>query len=411
MAEIGYQVGDALASWGALTVDGETNPDLVWPHSIRVFDKMRREDSQCISVLKAVVLPIMSASWVIDPGDAAPEVIALVAEDLGLPVRGSEAPVQEGHFSWDEHLRHALLSLPLGHAYFEQVYREVDGLQRLWKLAYRPASSLAKIEVARDGGLVGIYQFGVREIIPVKQLVAYVNEREGGNWAGQSLLRSAYKNWLLKDRALRVQSLAGERNGLGVPVYTAAPVPDGVSGEARTKWESSQIASGLAIAKSFRSGEQAGASIPNGAKLELLGVTGDLPDMDKPVRYHDEQIARAVLAHFLNLGTETGSWALGTTFASFFTASLNAVSRSIASVTQKHVVEDLVRLNFGDVVAPRVVCETIGDKNPVTAESIKALIDAGAITPDEKLEADIRERFGLPTKGKEAANAGHSDEG
>lgn len=44
-------------------------------------------------------------------------------------------------------------------------------------------------------------------------------------------------------------------------------------------------------------------------------MSGDLPDTDAPIKYHDEQIARAVLAHFLNLGTQTGSWALGSTFA------------------------------------------------------------------------------------------------
>jgi hypothetical protein len=58
------------------------------------------------------------------------------------------------------------------------------------------------------------------------------------------------------------------------------------------------------------------------------GCDGTLPSTDEPIRYHDEQIARAVLAHFLNLGTETGSWALGSTFANFFTDSLNAVART-----------------------------------------------------------------------------------
>ena len=38
----------------------------------------------------------------------------------------------------------------------------------------------------------------------VDRLVMYVNDREGGNWLGQSLLRPAYKFWLLKDRLLRV---------------------------------------------------------------------------------------------------------------------------------------------------------------------------------------------------------------
>ena len=53
-----------------------------------------------------------------------------------------------------------------------------------------------------------------------------------------------------------------------------------------------------------------------------------------------------MLAHFLNLGTETGSWALGSTFADFFTQSLNAVAEQVCDVVQQHVIEDLVDLNW-----------------------------------------------------------------
>ncbi|MDT9694013.1 hypothetical protein Q5762_37950, partial [Streptomyces sp. P9(2023)] len=94
------------------------------------------------------------------------------------------------------------------------------------------------------------------------------------------LLRSCYKNWLIKDRLLRSQALTVDRNGLGVPVYTGAPVPDGATALERDAWIAAERENGLALATAFRSGEQAGASIPSGAKLQLLGVEGDLPDAD-----------------------------------------------------------------------------------------------------------------------------------
>jgi phage gp29-like protein len=410
--EIGYQAG-SLASWTSLAAESyETNPDLMWPHSIDVFDKMRREDSQVGSVLRAVTLPIRSATWQIDPAGASPDVVDLVATDLGLPVKGREvvAPVRtRGRFSWSEHLRLALLELVFGHSFFEQVYRMEGDLARLRKLAWRPPRTIAKIEVAKDGGLKSIQQHGVAGpdvTIPVERLVAYVNEREGGNWLGQSLLRTAYKNWLLKDRMLRAQALTVERNGLGVPVYTGAEAPDTVTGEERQQWLESEKEAGLKLATGFRAGEAAGASIPASAKLELIGVTGKLPDTDAPIRYHDEQIARAVLAHFLNLGTETGSWALGSTFANFFTDSLNAVAGHIADVTQQHVVEDLVDLNWGpDEPAPRLVCEQIGSEQAATAEAIKQLIESKAVTPDDGVETFMRASYGLPVKDPASARA------
>lgn len=406
--EIGYQVGSLITSWVQLSIEAaETNPELYWPRSVEVFDRMRREDAQVGSVLRAVTLPIRSAKWMIDPAGASPEVVALVADDLGLPIKGVEPTPSlrtRGRFSWAEHLRLALLELVYGHSFFEQVYQfdAVDKKQHLAKLAWRPPRTIADISVDTDGGLVNIQQWGIlgpNNIIPVKNLVAYVNDREGGNWLGQSLLRTAYKNWLLKDRALRTQALTLERNGLGVPTYTAAPVPDNASTDERTAWLKSEKEAGLGLAKGFRAGEAAGASIPNGAQLQLLSVMGKLPDSDGPIRYHDEQIARAVLAHFLNLGTETGSWALGSTFANFFTDSLNAVAAHIADVTQQHVVEDLVDLNFGtDEPAPRLVFEPIGAAAPVTGEAIYQLLSSGGITSDPTLEAFIRSTFGMPLK-------------
>lgn len=403
--EIGYQT-IALASWTNLAAEAEeTNPDLIWPKSIEVFDKMRREDAQIGSVLRAVTLPIRGADWMIDPAGASDEVVNLVAADLGLQVKGHPpvAPLRtRGKFAWGDHLRVALLELVYGHSFFEQVY-SVDGNRaHLHKLAWRPPRSIAKIDVAPDGGLVAIEQYSVvgKDVrIPVDRLVAYVNDREGANWLGQSLLRTAYKNWLLKDRMLRAQALTVERNGLGVPVYTGAAAPDNASPDEREQWLQSEKDAGLKLATGFRAGEAAGASIPNGSSLELMGVTGKLPATDEPIRYHDEQIARAVLAHFLNLGTETGSWALGSTFANFFTDSLNAVAAHIADVTQQHVVEDLVDVNWGPKErAPRLVFAPIGSENPLTAEAIKLLVESGAVHVDDNLEAHVRAKYGLPVK-------------
>jgi hypothetical protein len=405
MPETGYQRG-GLVSWAELTTEAiETNPALIWPLCIDVFDKMRREDAQVGSVLRAVTLPIRKATWMFDPKGARSVVVKQLAEDFNLPIKGeTEADRRprsrrtRDRFSFPEHLRLALLELVFGHAYFEQVYdvESEPGVTHLKKLAYRPPRTIDTIKVARDGGLISIKQ-SEAEPIPVNRLVAYINDREGGNWIGQSLLRQAYKNWLLKDRMLRAQALTVERNGLGVPVYTGAEVPEGVQGEDREAWEKSEKDAGLALAKGFRAGEAAGASIPHSADLTLKGVEGRLPDTDAPIRYHDEQIARAVLAHFLNLGTETGSWALGSTFADFFTSSLNAVADQIEDVINQHVVEDLVDENWGpDEPAPRLVFQEIGASAPATAEAIKQLLDAKAIRPDENLEAFMRQTYSLP---------------
>jgi hypothetical protein len=393
--EKGYAGTSPAAAWWATAQDTETSPELRWPLSLEVFDRMRRQDSQVASVLRAVTLPVRRTPWRVNGTGCRPEVTQLVAEDLGLPIVGEDGTRTSlrtrDRFSWPEHLRHALLMLPFGFMFFEQVYRyDALGQARLRKLGPRMPRTVTAINVAKDGGLDSIEQdtiVGGRKVtIPVENLVAYVHEREGGNWFGTSILRPAYKHWIIKDRLLRVQAQTIDRNGMGVPRYTGAENEENLD-------------KGAALAAAWRAGDNSGAAVPFGAKLDLVGVTGTLPDADTPIRYHDEQIARAVLAHFLNLGTQTGSWALGTTFADFFTLSLQSLAMDIADVATSHIVEDLVDLNFGpDEPAPFITFDEIGSKQAATAAALKMLFDAGAIFPDRDLEEALRQQYGLPPK-------------
>jgi hypothetical protein len=251
--------------------------------------------------------------------------------------------------------------------------------------------TIEQVDVARDGGLVSITQLGTldqrgpQEPIPVEHLVAYVYKKEGGNWLGRSILRGGYKNWLIKDRLMRVQAQTIERNGMGIPDYEGA--------ESET-----DLGKGLALATSLRAGEAAGVARPSGSKLRLMGVEGELPDALPVIKYHDEQIARGALAHFLNLDAQShGSYALGASFMDFFTLSLQALAQSIANTATMHIVEDLVDLNFGeDEPAPRLVFDEIGSKQVATAAAVKTLVDAGVIHPDEVLEESSRQQYGLP---------------
>jgi len=390
--ELGY--ANSSGTWWAYD-ETETTPELRWPLSIGVYEQMRTSDSQIVSVLRAVSLPVQRTPWRIDPAGAKARVTQFIADELGLPVVGKEPkapPRTRDKFSWSQHLQEALLMLPFGHMFFEQVYRVDPGGDRahLRKLAPRMPRTIAEVKVATDGGLVSITQSALVGVagplrpIPVDRLVAYVHQKEGGDWRGRSLLRPAYKNWLIKDRLLRVDAQTIERNGMGVPLYKAA--------ETET-----DLSAGLGMAKAWRAGETAGSAAPFGADMVLRGVDGTLPQALPSIRYHDEQIGRAVLAHFLNLGTQTGSWALGTTFADFFTLSLQTLAQQIADTATQHIVEDLVDINFGDTEpAPRIVFDEIGSRQAATAQALKALADAGLISPDEVLKQSVRQQYGLP---------------
>lgn len=400
--EKGHAVGLGWAD-GLPWDPSELSPELAWPLSVRIFDKMRTQDSKVSSVLRAITLPIRRTRWAIDPAGASDEVVAHVQGDLRLPLVTEDQPPPfpgriRGKFRWAEHLRLALLELPLGHMFFEQVYEIRDGKAHLARLAERLPSTIAKINVARTGDLTGIEQYptgmpgdtGPFIKISADRLVAYCNDREGGNWQGRSIFRSCYSDWMIKERLKRVLAMSDERTGMGVPMAKAA--------EGMTQ---TQINDLVKLAQGYRAGESSGGALPYGADVVLKGVEGTLPDILSHIRYFDQQIASSMLQEFRDLGqTPNGSRALGETMVDFFVLALQAVADDIAVTATAEIVEDLVDLNWGpEEPAPRIVVGSIADEQELTAEALQRLIASGAVQADDELEDYVRQHYRLPARG------------
>jgi hypothetical protein len=385
----------------------EDVPDLVYPLSLNVFGKMPRDDSRTWSMLSAIYLPIRRTKFRIDQNGASDEATAHVASDLGLPIKGDNGgdpaekttvPRRRGRFSWNHHLREALPFLQYGHSVFEQVYRiGDDGKAHLYKLAPRPQRTIAKWNVARDGGLVSIEQdapsaAAVGELngvkIDVNRLVVYRNEPEPGVWIGTSLLRPSYKHWVLKNELIRIEAAVARRNGMGVPMITAN-TQDSEDPEKMEKLKR--------LAMSYRAGNSSGVALPEGTVMKLLGVSGNLPDLRLAIEYHDKQIGLAALQHFLNLDGKGGSYALASVQEDTFVQSVQTICDDLLDVANEHIVEDLIDLNYSiDESAPRIVADEIGSRQDATAAAMNMLVQSGLLTPDESLRAFIRQNLGAP---------------
>lgn len=406
------EFGHALSSPSGRTA--EDNWDLRFPASTGVFAKMGREDAQVTSILKAIGLPIQRADWRLDPNGAPDEIVALVADDIRLPVLGDDAqkPVgrRRGRVSWSEHLQQALLSLQFGCMFFEQVYTVgEDGRNHLRKLAPRFPGTLTKINVAADGGLESVEQQGVSvgdaraesATIPVSHLVAYCHAPTDTSWTGTSVLRPAYKHWMLRDQLLRLEAQVLERNGMGVPRYRGTELTNDPTGD---------LKNGQRIASELRAGTAAGAAIPAGADLAILGVSGQLVSPREAISYHDSMMAKAVLAHFLNLDGGGGSYALAETQSDLFIQSLQTIADWIADTATQHIVEDLVDVAFPGYsgVCPRIMVDPIASKKELAMDVLATLVDKKVIQMDKPLEEHVRRVSSLPAKRpyKEAVDAG-----
>jgi hypothetical protein len=363
--------------------------EMRWPKSIESIDKMRR-DAQVTSVFMGLTVPIWEYPWAINPNGAEDEVVERFADDISLRIMGQseiDAPVgrTRNRFNFEDHLRHTLLALLYGHMFFEQQgYIEEDGETdnlrwRLKKLFPIMPRTIGKIEIKRDGGLVGIRQnIGARRgvlweppLIRVGQLVGYIWGMEGANWLGRSLLVPVHKHWLLKDRELRIDAIKHERTGAGVPIIEAAP---GAT--------SSELARLDVMAQRYKVGEASGGAIPAGTKFRLQGVEGATSDVLASIRYQDEQIAQAFFMEVKTLGQSAyGSRALGETFAGMASPIQRAIAKWVTRTFNEHVAEDWVDINFGGDYG----CPLLTHRDP--REEDPALVDPDAKKAQDLLDA------------------------
>jgi len=373
----------------------EYNPDLAFPKSIEVYDQMRRSDGQIGAVLNAIKLPIRSAKWYVEPNeDAKDEKLAeQIAEFIEDNLMGGMA------YSWDDHLREALLMLDFGFSVFEKVYK-FDTWQNkpvimLDKYAPRVAPSIWRFPQDEEtGDVVAVeqlnYYTGQLFSIPLTKCRLYTYNREGDNPAGISLLRQAYKHWYYKDSLYRIMAVGVEKSLVGTPYAT---MPKGASEQDKN--------SVLAVISAIRSAEEAGFTIPEGVILGMLEGTKNAVDAMPLMEHHDTLIARSVLGQFLNLGTMSsasgGSFALGQTQVSLFLQGLEAIANYIQGEIQ-HDIEQLVEWNFGkDAPVPQlkhglITIESVSER--MTA--IAALGAGHLVNPDESLENYLRSLMGLP---------------
>lgn len=411
VTEAGYVASGMMIDGWTVWDPFEKVPELQWPQSVAIYSRMDNEDSRVTSLLEAISLPIRSTAWRIKQGSASDEVTEFISRNMGVPIDGEDEVRNpgrsRGRFSWMGHLEEACSpTLQYGHAVFEQVYRprnqSPDGRFWLRKLAPRPQWTILKFHVALDGGLEAVEQHAPpakldgplypvhisAPPIPVNRLVVYTRNKRPGQWQGKSILRSAYKHWLLKDKLLRIEAATAERNGMGIPVGTAAR-PD----------DQAEVDKMAAAARALRGGINAGLGLAQGQIMELLGVSGNLPDIRRAIDGHDRAIALSGLAHFLNLDGKGGSYALASVLEDPFTQAVQGYASSLCGIANAHIIEDLVDINWGvDEPAPTLIFDPINSRQDLTAAAVKLLYDSGVFDDDPAVKRAIRQRFNLPSE-------------
>lgn len=381
----------------------EYNPQLQGIEGIKIFDEMRKNDGTVRAAMLVCTLPIRRAEWFIKPANDEKE-----SQDVANFVE--HALFDWLDITWDDVIRQALLMTVFGVMVFEKVYgtKEHDGKTyvTLTKLAPRLPKSILMWELAdHTFGIQQIRQDGVLAQIPGNKLLILVNEREGDNWWGNSMLRSAYKHWYYKDNFYKIDAVAFERQGLGVPFFKM-PVGYTVSDEKAAQ----------NILANLRASESSFLTFPNTYEFGFadMGAKGTR-DPETSINHHNKEILQSVLAQFLELGATrsgSGSRALSQDHSDLFLKGIESIATTIMSEINKTLIPELVDLNFNDIKAYPVLDYSGISKVDMTAlgQAYSQLVTAGAINPTDDDQQWIRAAMGLPPRTEEDIQKAHDDE-
>jgi hypothetical protein len=385
---------------GFLRDVGEYNPQLEGLAAVRAYEKMRRSDSQVAATLFACELPIRAASWEVMPASDAAldrEIAAFVRENLFGGLEYVSPSGVKTSQSWDDVLRNALLMLAFGAAAHEEIYA-IDGSKvRLARLAPRLPITFYRWITDEDGEtLLALNQYGYRNArfesveIPAERLAVFTLNQEGANFFGRSMLRPAYMHWYIKHQLYRIDAIAGERNGLGVPTIEQGPGGSKEDREAAAKWVTQLAAH-----------ERTGISLPNGWKFALKGVEGNVRDLYNSIQHHNIEISRTALAFFMNLGLGPragGNRSLGESQTDFFFLALQATADQIARTVTYTAIKELVNYNWEGVRRyPQLRVANLRARNfEQTFGILTRLAQTGFVAPSPEITQYITRELGLP---------------
>jgi phage gp29-like protein len=380
-----------------------------------VYREMADNDPVIGSILYAIEKVVLRLEWRIDPLDQTPE-----AEELAKFV---DECLEDMSDSFDQTLASILSMLVYGFSFHEIVYKvrggDVENPQRKskhndgkigWrKFPIRSQETLNNWMIDPEGGIQGFRQMdptggGFREI-PIDKGLLFRTTVNKNNPEGRSLLRNCFRPWYYKRRIEEIEAIGIERDLAGLPV---AKVPPEYLSSGATAEQQSVLAEITKIVQNIKRNEQEGIIFPKMYdennnemfSLELLSSGGSRQfDTDKIIGRYDQRISMSVLSDFILLGHEqVGSFALGSQKMDLWTMSVEAIAKSIAEVFNQYAIPRLLKLNgMNTELCPYL---TYGEVSSVDLQAlgdyVQKLIGAGALTPDDKLEAYLREQASLP---------------
>lgn len=367
---------------------GEYNSVLQGELALDKYNRARMSDGVIAGVLLGVKTPVFAGNWRVDPGGSA-------KEDKDAANLVTNCLMKYQSIGWSQILMDAMLCADFGFMIFEKVWenRKIDGVNRtvLKKLAPRHPADVLEIQYDKNGGpkavvfnVVGSDGNANERKIDIEKLLIITYQQEVGNLRGRSVLRAAYQHYYYKTQLYKIDAIQKERHGIGIPVIK---LPPGFTPQ--DKQEAN------ALGRNLRTNERAHIVLPPNWEIFFAKLEGNPVNALESIKYHDQVIRESVLAGFLGQDAATNEDDL-----SLFYKSTRFVANAICDAFNTYLVSDIIRYNYGkdEVKTPRLQVRQIGEQtdNRTLSFTLRNLVGAGIIRPDDVLENHVRDLIDLP---------------
>jgi hypothetical protein len=297
--------------------------------------------------------------------------------------------------SWTQFLTETLLMADFGYYMFEKVwdFQTIKGKRVLsWtKMAPRHPMDVKKWNYDSNGGPASVVMYApsndpaVRDItIPIDKLLVFTFDREAGNIEGISVLRSAYKHWYYATQLEKIDAIQKERHGIGIPVIK---LPMNYSASDKTAADE--------LGRNLRTNDRAHVVLPPNWELLFAKLEGHPVDAMASIQYHDQRIRENILATWL------GDHTVGTNadaLQGMFLKATRFIADIVCETINLYAIPQFIDYNFARAGYPKLRVRRIGetDDQRTLSFTVRNMVGAGVIIPDDALEAYIRNELDLP---------------
>jgi hypothetical protein len=364
----------------------EYNPKLRGQLGYKIFDQMRKSDGTVGGTLRQIKTPVLGARWFVEAASDS-------KRDQQIADFVWKCLTEYMTISWTQVLSEALLMLDFGYYMFEKVYdvRVIKGQPRIvWqKLAPRHPMDVKEWHLDANGGPASVTMYGTNNLlndvtIPIDKLLVFSFQREGGNIQGVSALRTAYKHWYYKEQLYKIDAIQKERHGIGIPVVH---LPTGFTPK--------DVNMANELGENLRTNERAHVVLPPNWVLEFAKLEGQPVDALKSIDHHDARIRETILAKFLSNDVVTQD-----IDQNMFMKATRFIADLVRDSFNMYAIPQLVDYNFTRLPNgyPMLKYKNIGEDEDQRTFSftVRNLVGAGVIVPDDRLEAYVREYLDLP---------------